>query len=130
MGQIKKKDPENPMVEHHLEDHDQEEVPKLHLELVKRVAKPLERQVLEEYLIGNSKPEVSLMNRRGELGQNLPPKFVLEDEKPGTLRGKKTNPAKHKRDSLETPVETELTVDIIDDTNIDTNIIDKPDTSF
>ena len=52
------------------------------VELVQRAPKPLERQILEGHLIANPKKGVKLMNRRGEWGQNLPPKFVLEDEVP------------------------------------------------
>ena len=74
MAQINKMDSENPTVDHHQTEHIKEEdKPRLKLELVWRVVKPLERQVLEGYLIGNQNEDVLLMNRKGDWGQNLPP---------------------------------------------------------
>ena len=43
----------------------EEEKPMLKLERARRVVKPLERQVLEGFFIGNQKEDVKLMNRRG-----------------------------------------------------------------
>ena len=75
------------------------------VELVQRAPKPLERQILEGHLIANPKKGVKLMNRRGEWGQNLPPKFVLEDEPP--KKGIAVNkPLKKKRSSKTDSPET------------------------
>ena len=79
LKQIKAGNNNSPMVEHQQEEH--EGVPSsFKLELVKSTPKPLERQVLEGQLIRNPKPEVKLMNRKGEWGQNLPQKFSDESE--------------------------------------------------
>ena len=70
-------DPDSPMVEHHLDHH--KDIAKLDykLELVKAFRRPLERQTYEGYLISNSK--AIAINRKGEWGQNLPPRFTCTD---------------------------------------------------
>ena len=64
---MEKMDPESPMVEHHLDNH--EGIPKVdvQLEIVKQFKKPLERQIYEGVKINQSK--ATLMNRKGECGQ-------------------------------------------------------------
>ena len=74
---IAKKKSESPLMEHHLESHKDQE-PKFRAKVVLSVRKPLERQCREGYLIGNPPDGVTLMNRKGEWGQNLPPKFTYD----------------------------------------------------
>ena len=68
---------ESPLVEHHLEEHPQQE-PEFSMKVLKFIPKPLERQCQEAALIDEYQG-MKIMNRRGEWGQNLPPKLTLED---------------------------------------------------
>ena len=52
--------------------------PNFSMKVVETFRKPLQRQTYEGLLIGSSK-EGTLMNRRGEGGQNLPPKLEVVD---------------------------------------------------
>ena len=77
------------MVEH-FQEHHKETKPGLEhfkLEVLKRFAKCLERQIFEGYRIRNYKGE-KIMNRRGDWGQNLPPQFSIEREKEAPPRKK------------------------------------------
>ena len=88
-GQIHKENPDSPMVEH-FQEHHKETKPGLEhfkLEVLKRFAKCLERQIFEGYRIRNYKGE-KIMNRRGDWGQNLPPQFSIEREKEAPPRKK------------------------------------------
>merc|ERR1711954_242115 len=60
------------------------------MEIVRSYRKPLERQTAEEYLI--AKQEGTTMNRKGEWGQNLPPKFTIEDMGAQTAPNRKKAP--------------------------------------
>ena len=65
------------MVEHQLEHHPG--VPSnFAMEVLSAHERPLERQVEEADLIGNFSG--TLMNRRGEWGQNLPPRFTIGED--------------------------------------------------
>ena len=64
------------MIEHHKENHKGEEYPKFKVELVKKCKKPLVRHILEGLKIDKFKGIT--INRKGEWGQNLPPKFIIE----------------------------------------------------
>merc|ERR1711954_12723 len=96
--QIEKGDNNSPMIEHHEETHREEEKPEFKVEMVRSFKKPLERQVFEGIKIAASK--AIPMNRKGEWGQNLPPKFEFEEEKLKPARSKgKTLPQKRKPSS-------------------------------
>ena len=56
-------------------------------ELVKSQLKPLQRQVLEGQLVANPKEGMQLMDRKGEWGQILPPKFSIDDPREGPQAG-------------------------------------------
>ena len=66
------------MVEQHQEYH--KEIPETNfkLELLRTFRRPLERQTFEGIKISTS--EAIPINRKGEWGQNLPPKFTCTDE--------------------------------------------------
>ena len=67
--------------EHHLEHHgDVGGDPKFKIEMVKSFKKPLERQCFEGLCISQAKEGTTTMNRKGEWGQNLPPKFSLSED--------------------------------------------------
>ena len=79
---MEKGDTESPLVEHHQEMHPGVPI-RMKLELIKSQLKPLQRQVLEGQLVANPKEGMQLMNRKGEWGQNLPPKFTIDDPREG-----------------------------------------------
>ena len=68
---IKKNNKESPLMEHHLECHSSQE-PKFKMEVEGYYRRPLYRQTREGQLIADHS-EGTLLNRRGEWGQNLPP---------------------------------------------------------
>ena len=70
-------DPASPLVEHHLEMH-QDREPSFEMKVHSQHRSALQRQATEGYLIGSFKGD-HLMNRRGEWGQNLPPVLTIED---------------------------------------------------
>ena len=70
---------ESPMVEHQQEHHPEQEL-SFEMQFVTQLRRPLERQTMEGILIGEHS-EGFLLNRKGEWGQNVPPKFgILEGE--------------------------------------------------
>ena len=90
---------ESPMIEHHEEHHDGKQSPSFKVELVRKCSKPLERQILEGVKIDKFKGIT--MNRKGEWGQNLPPKFSIEgqgetqyNQKSRTIAAKRNAPGK------------------------------------
>ena len=109
---------ESPMVEHHQEVHPEEEL-KVSMEVVGHEPRPLNRKTLEGVLISEHTGG-TLMNRRGEWGENLPPKFGVlgrDEEEEGTVRNRKraqgrqedtvdARPVKKRR---ETPITSEGT---------------------
>ena len=74
-GALSKMDPESPVIEHHLEAH-QDKESRISMKLVSKEQRPLDRKILEGCLIAENR-EGQLMNRRGEWGQNLPPKIGI-----------------------------------------------------
>ena len=69
-------------MEHHQENLPEKQL-KVKLEQVRSVVKPLQRQVLEGQSMVNVPSGTELMNKKGEWGQNLPPKFTVEDYRDG-----------------------------------------------
>ena len=69
----------NPLVEHWKESHPNKEW-NFSMTVVRSFRSPLQRQSCEGYLIANYKGDI-LMNRKGEWGQNLPPKLIIEDQR-------------------------------------------------
>ena len=72
---IDKMDPKSPVIENRLEAHQYKPV-RITMKLVSKEQRPLDRKILESCLIAEIK-EGQLMNRRGELGQNLPQKIEI-----------------------------------------------------
>ena len=70
---------ESPFVEHFNEHHREEQDVRIKMNLVSQQIRPLERQTLEGLLISESKVG-TLLNKKGEWGENLPPKFEIVDE--------------------------------------------------
>ena len=94
---LEKMDDDSPLVEHLIEVHGEGAVPNFKLELVKAFRKPLERQVYEGVKITLSNPDIT-MNRKGEWGQNLPPKFSCDEFKePKVAQKKKSLQVKRKK---------------------------------
>ena len=94
---LEKMDDDSPLVEHLIEVHGEGAVPNFKLELVKAFRKPLERQVYEGVKITLSNPDIT-MNRMGDWGQNLPPKFSCDEFKePKVAQKKKSLQVKRKK---------------------------------
>ena len=75
---MEKKNRESPMVEHG-EDCHQGESLLFEMEVLEIHPTPLQRQTREQFLISTAKPGTTI-NRKGEWGQNLPPKLQVEGE--------------------------------------------------
>ena len=90
------------MVEHIMEFHEgtKAERSQFKVEVMKRFVKPLERQIFEGHQIQNFK-DGTIMNRKGEWGQNLPPKFTVEEAPylrvPGKKNGGRRQPKSPKK---------------------------------
>ena len=87
-------DEESPMVEHTLKCHRGEEAPEYVMEVKEVHPTPLQRQAREGFLISVAKQGTTL-NRKGEWGQNLPPKITIdgeEDDEEGSGRKRKMTP--------------------------------------
>ena len=90
---LRNKDMESPLWEHHAECHGDLE-PKFSMKVVSKQRKPLQRQTLEGILVSQAE-EGTLMNRKGEWGQNLPPKLEIVDD----IWGEKKHLPKRKQES-------------------------------
>ena len=75
---LRNKDMESPLWEHHQESHPNMDH-NFSMKLVAKCKKPLQTQTLEGLLVSQAK-EGTLMNRKGEWGQNLPSKFEVVDD--------------------------------------------------
>ena len=90
---IRRYNKESPMVEHHTDAHP--DAPReFQMESLGFPKSSLMRQASEAHEIGKASKTSELMNRRGEWGQNLPPRLTLETEedvlKPAKKRRAKT----------------------------------------
>ena len=74
---LEAKDDSNPLVAHWLENHQGQDW-KFNMSVLKVFDTPLQRQANEGFQIANFKGDV-LLNRKGEWGNNLPPKLVIDD---------------------------------------------------
>ena len=74
---IQSLDTESPLVEHHLGAHREDEEPAFRMESLGFRSSALWRQAQEANEIAQHKAK-RILNRRGEWGQNLPPKLSLE----------------------------------------------------
>ena len=74
---MKKMSDESPLVEHHTEHHPEKKELRFKLEMMKSFKTPLERQVYEGVRISQSK--AIPINRKGEWGQNVPPRFKIHE---------------------------------------------------
>ena len=79
---------ESPLVEHRDKEHKDQEV-RFEMMVVKFPRSALMRQATEAHMIELNQGN-NVLNRRGEWGQNLPPKLVLEDSNE-TKSGKRLN---------------------------------------
>ena len=82
---------ESPLVEHQAEAHGGEKVD-WKMSCVKFTKGNLHRQSLEAHLISNTK-NINFLNRKGEWGQNLPPKLEINSE------GRRNGPKRRRDDS-------------------------------
>ena len=75
---IRRGDRESPLVEHTQDCH-QGEAPNFQMEILKAPRSNLDRQMSEavEIMKISDAGQVIVLNRRGELGQNLPPRLSL-----------------------------------------------------
>ena len=77
---------ESPMVEHMTKHHSGGQMaPKYKVEMIRSFKKPMERQIFEGMRIRNS--QAIPINRKGEWGQNLPPRFEIEEPKKSKFKG-------------------------------------------
>ena len=83
---IDKLDKESPLVEHHVEDHP-DHAPWFSMKLKSVHNQPLHRQCEEAHLIEGFSG-FKIMNRKGEWGQNLPPKLSIEGTDHQVKRGR------------------------------------------
>ena len=103
--QIEKGDGESPLVEHLQKHHSnmKPEVQHFKLEVLRRFPKAMGRQIYEGHMIASYTGERPI-NRRGDWGQNLPPKFTMDDQtgiKGGALPQKVSKAFKRKSKSCE-----------------------------
>ena len=77
IGLMKNMSKESPMIEHPLESHQGQPV-NFSMQVVRKIKRTLDRKVTEGTMIAESDPG-TLINRKGEWGQNLPPKYGLLD---------------------------------------------------
>ena len=78
LGALKRMDQKHPMVEHHLEEHRGQQV-SCRFKVIKYHDRPLQRQAHEGFLIANFKGH-KILNGRGDWGQNLPPRIMMEQD--------------------------------------------------
>ena len=71
------KDQTNPLVEHWQDSHQGVDWD-FSMTIIKVHDSALQRQVAEGFAIGNFKGD-TLLNRKGEWGNNLPPKLIIEE---------------------------------------------------
>ena len=96
LAALRGKNRESPLYEHQEDVHGGEEEPNFKLKILGFFKKPLQRQTMEGLLIGGAE-EGSYMNRRGEWGQNLPPKLEVTDPDDDWRPNSNHNPEKVKR---------------------------------
>ena len=59
------------------------------MEVVQYISRNLLRQTTEAMLIGKHSKDSKVVNRRGDWGQNLPPKLTVDEERGDTLTSQK-----------------------------------------
>ena len=82
---------ESPLVEHFLEEH-QGQTPEFSMRIIGTPTSNLLRQSGEYQEMLKYSAMGTLLNRRGEWGQNLPPKLTLEDEETGGPKRSREQP--------------------------------------
>ena len=91
---IKRENRESPLVEHGQDDHPDDHR-EFKMEVIKYVSRNLIRQASEAIEIGKHK-DFNVINRRGEWGQNLPPKLTVEDDQDNVkIQAKRKAKAQH-----------------------------------
>ena len=101
---IQKNDTESPAVEHTTEAHPGQET-SFTMEVITFPKTTLQRQVLEGHHIALNEKQ-NLINRRGEWGQNLPPKMIIEGQEQTIgkrQRGRQGQEGQKKRRRVKSP---------------------------
>ena len=88
---IQNLDEESPMVEHFLLEHNSNQEPAFTMQAIGFRSTPLWRQAEEANEI-TKHSDKHILNRRGEWGQNLPPKLSLEATEQVKFQKRKTPP--------------------------------------
>ena len=88
---IRRRDETSPLVEHHNLEHPDKEEPDFAMEIISYPKTNLQRQAEEAEQILRHE-SANLLNRRGEWGQNLPPKLSIEDQSQDDKGKRKTGP--------------------------------------
>ena len=82
ISSIRREDASNPMVAHAREAHPSNPL-EFSMDILKMAKTPLIRQITEAQLITEKAGEAqTILNSKGEWGQNLPPRLILEDAHP------------------------------------------------
>ena len=105
MAALTRMDKESPLVEHCNNDHNGRQV-EFEMTITGYQIRPLDRQTEEASKIEEFRGD-KILNRRGEWGQNLPPKLSLEDE--DKTNPKRKNPREEKQGKRETENATDET---------------------
>ena len=91
LDSINRRVPDSPLEEHASNQHP-EQPRRFKMEILKFTGNPLVRQTTEAHLITKQSLKGIALNRKGEWGQNLAPKLILDGQEPpqrksGKLRG-------------------------------------------
>ena len=78
MADLKAYRTKNPLVKHLAEDHPGESWDSYRMKVTRTHKSPMYRQITEGQMISKFKGD-KVLNQKGEWGQNLPPKIVVED---------------------------------------------------
>ena len=87
LSAIRRLQKESPLVEHFTEDHSGQ-TPDFEMKIIGTPTSNILRQTGEYQHMLKYSELGNLLNRRGEWGQNLPPKLVMEEEEKGGKRSK------------------------------------------
>ena len=128
---LKNKDDTTPLVSHWLENHQGQEWA-FKMAVIKTFESPLHRQATEGFHISQYKGDI-LLNKKGEWGNNLPPRLIIEDDQdcsqknpsrssvsPPTIKSKTKNPPaqpKKKVKLMDPPHSSEVQPGTIPDKN-------------
>ena len=92
---LQRGDPESPLVEHNQKEHPNDPST-FSMEIVSYITRNMTRQATESVKIQLMSSTCDLLNRRGEWGQNLPPKLTIDGED-GDYEGKGQKDSRKKK---------------------------------